>query len=58
MQCKCGGETRPSTHIVKTLKGAREWDDSCEETDLPIRIDQDKCAGCGRVEWIAWRNAK
>lgn len=47
-QCKCGGETSYLTHKVKTLKKAREWDESVAE--VPVWIHQERCRGCGRQE--------
>lgn len=51
MECKCGSETNSSTHIVKTLTTAIEWEPTTERADLPIRVHQDICKGCGRTEW-------
>ena len=49
MQCPCGGETLESTHAVITIKKAQEWYGKTTEKDLPVRIEQDKCKGCGRA---------
>ena len=48
MNCPCGGETKPSTHIVKTLQAALIWFPGVTDDKLPIRIEQDTCT-CGRM---------
>ena len=55
MQCNCGGETRESTHEVKTLGKAQEWDSTVTPGDLPIRVQQDRCPGCGRSRVTIYR---
>ena len=49
MNCPCGNLTTSSEHEVKTLSKAREWQADIEESDLPIKIDSDKCGACGRM---------
>ena len=49
MQCKCGGETTPRTHEVKTLAGALKWLETTTEDMLPLKVEQEQCIGCGRL---------
>lgn len=58
MNCKCGGSTTGSVHEVKTLKVAKEWLEDCRESDLPIRVDSDKCRSCGRRHTVITKNNK
>lgn len=48
MECPKGSTCTESSHEVKTLDKALEWYPGCDETDLPIRIEQRKGAG-GRI---------
>lgn len=57
MQCKCGGIMSESTHEVKTLKKAIEWGKNVKESELPLKIHQNKCEGCGRLSYLAENNA-
>ena len=57
MECKCGGHTTDSSHIVKTLNGAVEWDSTIDEKDLPVRVHQVTCTACKRCEWSIEKNA-
>ena len=49
MQCPCGEETRMSSHLIKTIKKAREWHGETSTDNLPLTIEQDKCPACGRI---------
>lgn len=53
MQCPCGGEIRASEHEVKTSRGANEWaEGSWDVSDLPLKIEQNTCNGCGRCGFL------
>ena len=56
MQCKCGGVMTESTHEVKTLKKATEWGKEVKESELPLKIHQNKCV-CGRLNYMVENNA-
>jgi hypothetical protein len=47
MQCKCGGETKQSSHDVTTKAKISEW--LRYESEQPISIDQTICNSCGRM---------
>jgi len=49
MQCNCGRETTSSSHEVTTLKKAKEW--YSDTTNVPLKIEQDTCQGCGRLHY-------
>ena len=55
--CKCGQETISSRHKVTTLKKAVEWVDFTTQKDLPLEIDQNKCPGCGRINYKVYSSA-
>ena len=48
MECDKGSICKENTHKVITLKGAQEWWQGVEQTDLPVTIEQRTSAG-GRV---------
>jgi hypothetical protein len=50
MQCPCGDETINQVHQVKTMAKALEWTKGVPAA-LPIKIDQDKCPACGRLDF-------
>lgn len=58
MQCPCGAEVQDRTHVVKTLRGAKEWlptfNDNEIEFHLPVLIEQKECPKCGRYGFKVW----
>lgn len=49
MQCPCGESTINQVHEVKTMAKAMQWTKGTP-ADLPIKVDQDLCPACGRLE--------
>lgn len=47
MQCSCGGETRLTTHTVKTAKGIHSW--LGQDNQHPVMVEQNICSSCGRL---------
>lgn len=45
-----------STHEVKTIKKANEWADNVTELDLPLKIHQNTCSACGRLNYMTESN--
>lgn len=56
MQCPCGRDTTNLVHHVKGIEKAREWLPTVRECELPVRIDRDRCYGCGRERLRVWSN--
>ena len=56
MQCQCGNTMSESTHEIKTLAKAREWASDATNDDLPLKIHQNKCSACGRLNHKAESN--
>lgn len=58
MQCPCGAEVQDRTHVIKTLRGAKEWlptfNDNEIEFHLPVLIEQKECPKCGRHGFKVW----
>ena len=48
MQCNCGAEIARTTHEVKTIKMAKEWNGDVKDLDLPVSIESFECKSCGR----------
>ncbi len=58
MNCKCGGNTTSTSHEVKSLKVAQEWEESITEGDLPVKIDNNICPACGRQYVMIFNDSK
>ena len=48
MECPCGATCKDVDYAIKLLKNAKEWDETVEQKDLPVRIYGHRCPSCGR----------